>query len=156
MAIALTLQQYLDNEGIDYQILHHSYSTDSMRTAEAACIPGDKLAKCVILEDDIGYLMAVLPATRQLQLGLLHRQLNRNLGLATEAELGNLFDDCEFGAVPPVGEAYGLRAVVDDSLYDCNDVYFEAGNHIDLVHVSGEDFQTIMADAEHGTFTRRD
>ena len=33
--------------------------------------------------------------------------------------------DCEPGAVPPLGAAYGLDVVVDDSLTDHSDVYFE-------------------------------
>jgi len=37
-----------------------------------------------MLEDDKGYLMAVIPASHKVDLGAVHRQLNRALGLATD------------------------------------------------------------------------
>jgi hypothetical protein len=56
--------------------------------------------------------------------------------------------------VPALGAAYGLKVVVDDSLAQLSDIYFEAGDHSNLVHVSGTSFQKLMANARHGKFTR--
>lgn len=77
------------------------------------------------------------------------------MGLATEAEVGEIFDDCELGAVPPVGEAYGIDVMLDNSLNDCPDVYFEGGDHVHLVHVSGEDFRQLMPRAIHASFAKQ-
>src|SRR5690606_29678135 len=82
MSMSTTLKRFLDRHGIDYELVDHPYTTGSMQTTEAAHIPGDKMAKSVVLEDGDGYVVAVLPATRHLQLGALHRQLGRRLGLA--------------------------------------------------------------------------
>ena len=154
MAIAMTLKDYLDRLGVEYEVIPHTHTDTSMRSAQEAHVPGDRLAKSVILEDDNGYLMAVLPATHKLEIGRLQQQLNRQrLGLASEQELTSLFDDCEMGAIPPLGEAYGVDVVVDDSLDEAPDVYFEAGDHTDLVHISGEDFHDLMVDARHGRFS---
>ena len=125
-----------------------------MNTAEAAKVPGDQLAKSIILEDEDGYLMAVLPATHHVEIGRLSQQLNRKLGLATESEIARLFTDCELGAIPPVGEAYGMEMIMEDSLSTCEDVYFEGGDHTDIVHVHGEDFKRLMRTAMHGQFSR--
>ena len=132
----------------------HGYTNSSMNTAEAAKVPGDQLAKSIILEDEDGYLMAVLPATHHVEIGRLSQQLNRKLGLATESEIARLFTDCELGAIPPVGEAYGMEMIMEDSLSTCEDVYFEGGDHTDIVHVHGEDFKRLMRTAMHGQFSR--
>jgi Ala-tRNA(Pro) deacylase len=58
-----------------------------------------------------------------------------------------LFADCDRGAVPPVGEAYGIPTVWDDSLGDLPDVYFEGGDHRTLIHMSGPDFAELMRGA---------
>ena len=71
MTISLTLLEYLEWKGVDYELLHHEPAFDSMHTAEAAHVPGDQLAKCVVLEDESGYLMAVIPATHELELEAL-------------------------------------------------------------------------------------
>jgi Ala-tRNA(Pro) deacylase len=86
-------------------------------------------------------------------LGAVHRQLNRRLGLATDHELAHLFKDCEPGAVPPLGRAYGIETIVDESLNDAQDVYFEGGDHVALVRVTGKDFLRLMADAPRGEFS---
>ena len=73
--------------------------------------------------------------------------MDTRLGLATEKEIAELFDDCDRGAVPPVGAVYGLEVVVDEGLAELPDVYFEGGDHRTLVHVTGDGFRTLMKDA---------
>jgi Ala-tRNA(Pro) deacylase len=51
--------------------------------------------------------------------------------------------------VPPLGQAYGVPVIWDDALSACPDIYFEAGDHRDLVHMSGQAFRTLMANADH-------
>ena len=154
MAIAMTLREFLEQEGVEYEVLKHPYSYSASETAEAAHIPGNQVAKCVLLEDNTGYLMAVIPATHRVQIGKLHKQLHRNLGLATEHELDLLFDDCEAGAIPPLGQAYGIDVVIDDSLSESSDIYFEAGDHTSLIHMNAKDFNDLMKTAHHGAFSR--
>jgi len=145
VAIAASVQSYLDREGAAYDTIEHEHTRDSNHTAQAARVPGDQLAKCVVLEDDSGYLMTVLPSTHKVDLGELHRALKRNLGLASEPELVELFKDCEPGALPPLGAVYGMQMILDDSLADLPDIYFEAGDHLVLVHMRNGEFMRLMA-----------
>ena len=150
MTIAASVRNCLAREGVHYDMIAHERTRDSNHTAQAAHIPGDRLAKCVVLEDDKGYLMAVIPASHKVDLGAVHRQLNRALGLATDRELIELFKDCEPGALPPLGLAYGIDTILDQNLVDVPDIYFEAGDHQALVHVSGSEFLKLMAKAPRG------
>lgn len=147
MSIATSVESLLIQTGVKYEVIPHQHTSSSTYTAQAAHVPGERLAKCVMLEDSHGYVMAVIPATRKVDLGALHRRLGRDLGLATESELANLFADCEVGAIPPLGRAYDIDAIVDSSLIDHQDIYFEAGDHSELVRVSGADFLRLMGDA---------
>ena len=153
MGMAERLRSFLDSQGIQYEVLPHPHTSTSLETARAAHVPGDRIAKSVVLEDEQGYVMAILPASRRVSLDALERQLHRKLTLASEEELSGLFGDCELGAVPPVADPYGMPAVIDDSLWNLTDVYFEAGDHEDLVHLSGKAFQEIQAHAHHGSFS---
>ena len=154
MAIALTLSNYLAEHDVEYSVLTHPHTATSGESAEASHVPGKRLAKSVVLEDDQGYVMVVLPSNRQVDLDELHRQLNRNLGLATEGELGNLFADCEIGALPAVGPAYGMETLVDDTIAEQPEIYFEAGDHEQLIQVSTEVFQALLGDrVQHGQFS---
>jgi Ala-tRNA(Pro) deacylase len=146
MSIAATIRTCLSQAGVDYDIIEHPRTSDSTHTAQAAHVPGERIAKSVVLEDGDKYLMAVVPATEHVDLGALHRRLGREIGLATEAEVAKLFADCEPGAVPPLGKVYGIDTILDEAFIDAEDVYFEGGDHRALVHVNGSDFLKLMGD----------
>ena len=57
------------------------------------------------------------------------------------------------GAIPQVGECYGLHTVVDDSIEDQPDVHLEGGDHATLVHMSHAQFASLTATARHGSFS---
>lgn len=154
MAMSPTLQRFLSQQAVAYEILSHKPTVTSLNSASAAHVPGTKLAKPVVLEDEDGYLMAVIPATEHLKISSLNRTLRRNMGLATERELHKLFADCDLGAIPPIGLAFGMATVVDDSLMRCSDVYFEAGDHSELVHVKGSSFRKLMQRSQHAELCR--
>ena len=154
MTIASRVANYLVEQDADFDLLDHPHSATSMESAQLAHVPGDRIAKSVVLEDDRGYLLAVLPASCRVDLGELHRQTQRSLGLATEYELGALFEDCEPGAVPPLGPAYDIETIIDDTLAEQPDIYFEAGDHEQLVHVSGETFETLLGEVQVSEFSQ--
>jgi len=154
MALAITLQHHLDSLDVDYEVVAHPYADTGLDTADKAHIPADKLAKSIMLEDEGGYLMAVCPASRRIKLGELYRETNRRLEFADETELADMLGDCVLGAVPPLGELYGVDVVVDLELFMQPDVYFEAGDHEDLIHVSADNFQKLMSNAEHASFSK--
>jgi Ala-tRNA(Pro) deacylase len=153
MAIANTLQRYLNNESIPYDVLEHRQTACSARTADASHVPGECLAKGVVVKHKNGYVLTIIPASRQVRLDEVGRWLERPVALATEEEVGALFPDCEHGAVPPIAAAYGLPAVVDAGLEGQADIYFEGGDHRALVHVTGAQFHRLMENVPHGQFS---
>ena len=156
MTIANKLESYLLQQDASYQLIAHEHSGFSMDTAEKAHIPGDALAKGILVKDEQGYLLVVLPSDYHIELETLRILLRQQAELATEAEVGTLFNDCDPGAVPPIGAAYGIKTIWDPntSLGQSDDIYFEAGDHDHLIHVSGEQFHELMASAERGQFSR--
>lgn len=156
MAIAARLKWYLDANGVEYEVIPHPHTSSSHETATAAHVPEDQLAKSVVLEDAEGYVLAVLPASRRVSIGELREQLNRTVELVSEGKLKELFDDCDTGAIPPLGAAYGIPSVVDDALLEASEIYFEAGDHEDLVHMRGEEFLGLLSSSRHGRFSRPD
>jgi Ala-tRNA(Pro) deacylase len=149
MAIATALKDYLEDHGIAYEVVTHPEAMSMVETARRAGLPAVCVAKAVVLEDRQGYLLAAVPAANRVAFRELEEALSRRLELATEAEIASLFRDCDIGAVPPVGDAYGMDVVVDDALCDQSEVYFEGGDHHSLVHVSHDEFGRLMGRARH-------
>ena len=155
MSVATRLRNYLDREGVRYDVVAHPRTSAASRSAQAAHVPGQQLAKSVVVHHELGYVICVLPSTHRIELGTLQSVLNKRLGLATETEVASLFDDCDIGAVPPIGAAYGVPVVVDESLGEAKELYFEGGDHATLVHVGGEAFRTLTRDAQRARFSHR-
>ena len=153
MAIAATIEAYLQARGIPYQTLTHSRSGSAGETAQAAHVAADHIAKAVILKDEQGYLMVVVPGDHWVRLEAIRRELDRPLELAGEPEVTRLFADCAPGSVPPLGEAYGVEAMLDEALTTLANVYIEVGDHQLLAHLTGEAFLHLARGLRRGHFS---
>lgn len=153
MATATTVARYLGLQRLPYEVIPHKRTSGSLRSARAAAIPPRQLVKGVLLEVEGQYMLAVLPSARHLHLGELRRQLDRDLAMATEHEVTMVFRDCDPGAVPALGLAYGVETIWDESLGYLDDLYFEAGDHEHLVHMRTRDYMELMRCCAHGSFS---
>lgn len=153
MSIAKTVMDCLQKDHVPYDVITHPRTVSAREAAQSVSVPPERVAKAVVLRDRWGYVMAVVPASRYVSVGALSRKLRRTLALAREEGLPPVFKDCERGAIPPLGPAYGLPTVVDDNLVGQPEVYFEAGDHEELIRVSGEQFLLLLKEARHGSFT---
>ena len=156
MAIAATLEQYLADHDVDYDVIDHAPTMTASRSAQQCHVSGDCLAKAVVVKDEEGLMVAVLPASHHIKLGALSDLLDRRIGLATEDEAGAIFADCETGAFPAIGAAYGLPVILDDSIAEQPEVYFEGGDHASLIHVGAPQFRELLGKVEHGRFSVHD
>ena len=81
--------------------------------------------------------------------------LHRQLCVAEDEDLDDLFCDCAVGSVPPIGPWYRVPTVVDATLKAQPDIYFEAGDHQSLVHVTETNFERLLDGAEYFAFSRQ-
>ncbi len=146
MAILETLQRYLDEHRVAYEILTHPPAYTAQEVAAAQHVRGRDLAKVVIVEAGDRPVMVVLPATRRLDLLKLRPLLASNvqLRLAHENEFEHLFGPCEPGAMPPFGNLYGLPVYVDRSLTAEETIVFQAGTHTETVRMRAADFVDLV------------
>jgi len=151
MFVSQTVMGYLERAGVDFELVAHRHSSSSMQTARAAHIEPWQLAKGVLMEDEDEYWLAVVPATHRVNRWALESLIDtERLVLAHEEEMPAVFRDCERGALPAIGPAFGVRTALDDALLETDEVYFEAGDHEHLVHVTRQQFRQLMAGQPHG------
>lgn len=153
MSIAQTLKSHLESQGVAYEPVPHPRTYCASHTAQVAHVPGNALAKAVVIHHEEGYVLAVVPSSHRVDLSTLQEVIDRRMGLASESELERLFPDCDKGAAPPVGAAYGVPTVIDDSLAGQDSIWFEGGDHRTLIKVAGSDFDKLMQGARHARFS---
>lgn len=154
MPMAANIERYLSDNGVRYGIVTHQHSETSFGSALAANLVPDKVAKGVLLRENGQYALAVLPASRKLDLDLLRHQTGRPYRLARESEVERVFHDCAPGAVPALGSVYGLATIVESSLREQPELYLEAGDHEELIHLTRQDYETLPGDTRYCHFAR--
>lgn len=152
MAIAMTVQKYLKDLHIPFDVLAHVRTASSVQTARAAEVPPHRVAKAVVLEDELGYLMVVLPADRHVQMSVLRDRLGRKVNLASERALMQMFGDCALGAIPALGQAYGVETIIDDEIMEQPEIFIEGGSHEELIQLSRHHFMQLFQNAPHMHF----
>ncbi|MCK5710703.1 MAG: YbaK/EbsC family protein [Deltaproteobacteria bacterium] len=145
MSVLKRLKEYLDENNIRYVSIDHSPAYTGQELAEAVHISGKEIAKTVILKAGGSYMMAVLPASRKINLDYLEEQITaKGLRLAEEDEIENLFPDCEVGAMPPFGHFYDMPVYAASALSEDEEIVFNAGTHTDAIRMSYNDYIRLV------------
>ena len=151
MTMITQLQNCLSQHKTRFDPLSHRAAMTTREAARRAGVPPQQMAKPVILDDFQGHwMMAVVPASRHVDLEKVHKLTHRHWRLVRERDFGKRFADCEVGAIPAVGNLFGLETLIDQSLTEQPDIYFESGRHDELVHMSGKQYMALMPEAKRG------
>ncbi len=145
MSVTNRVKQMLDEQKVGYTQHTHAPAYTAQEVAGAEHVPGREFAKTVMLTDGDEFVMAVLPATRKIDLPNFKKVVgNKKLRLATEDEFKGLFPNCETGAMAPFGNLYDLPVYVDRSLKEDEKITFNAGSHQDTIQISFADYERLV------------
>lgn len=140
-----SIKEYLDRQNIKYAVVSHTPAYTAQEIAASAHIPGQYLAKTVVVKIDGGMAMAVLPANLKVDLTHLADVLEASrVELATETEFMDRFPDSEVGAMPPFGPLYGMPVFVAEELTRDRVIAFNSGSHSQLIQMSYHDFERLV------------
>ena len=122
--------EFLDRAGVPYEVVEHERTQTAAAEARAAGMPAADVAKAVVLRDEAGVRLAVIPADHRLDLRKVKRELgSKGLRLVTEHEMEREFSDFEVGAVPPFGPMFHALELVDERLLDHDRILCGGGDH---------------------------
>ncbi len=125
------VSHFLREAGIDHDVVEHQPTYSAIQEARVAHEEPRHTAKTLLLHDRDGWLLAVIPANRRLDLGKARRLLGgtTHLRLATEQEMQQVFPAFDVGALPPVGPQLPLPEAVDVRLIYRDRVLCAGGDH---------------------------
>ena len=123
-------QARLDAAGVSYEIVEHQPAFTAADEADAAGRAPRETAKTLVLLDHDSVRLAVIPASRRLDVDRVRGALGagRHLRLATEEEAAERFPQFEVGAVP-LFAAEAVTEVIDTRLLYHDTVLCPAGDH---------------------------
>jgi Ala-tRNA(Pro) deacylase len=120
--------EHLEKQGIRFELIPHPPATSALEEAEVLDVGADEVVKTVVLDVDTGHALAVVPASRRIDLDLLREALGEpHARLATEEEIARDFPEFELGAMPPLPSMLHVPVVIDPSVLDHTRITFAAG-----------------------------
>ena len=153
MSVPHKLAKFLKRHKVCNQVQAHPETFTACETAQAEHLSGKRFIKPVMLKAGGKDVMVVLPSNRTVDLLKFSAPLATNdVRVAEECEFRNLFPDCEPGAMPPFGHMYGIPCYADNSLWEEDELFFNAGNHRETLSISTAHFFRI-AKAISGDFS---
>lgn len=139
----MLLTDFLSSQQVEFEFLHHAPAFSAPRLAKQLRLPGAQVAKTVLLRGPSSFLLAVLPSTHQLNVQLLGEALGGPVRLAGPEEMAELFRDCEFGLVPPLGRLYGLPTILEDSIAPDAFLVFEGQTCVEAIRLRCSDYERL-------------
>jgi Ala-tRNA(Pro) deacylase len=139
----MRVPEFLRAQEVAFETVLHAPAFTAQKRAKCLHVPGRNLAKSVLLSGPRGHVLAVLPATHQVDLAALAQALGGPVRLAASAEVGAVFRDCEWGVLTPFGTLYGLPTLLDSSIDPDGHIIFEAHLHVTAIRMRCRDFERL-------------
>lgn len=150
-ALAIEL---LKAKQIRFEILQHKTTFTAQDEAATLHVAEGDVLKTVVLDVGKGHVIAVMPASRKLDMGLVREAVaDKHAHLAGEIETARDFPAFELGTLPPLASLTKVPVFVDPEVMQHETVIF-AIDHADSVRVKtvdlfGGEFVTVTPLVKH-------
>src|SRR5882757_4272257 len=104
MEIPKQLIDCLDQNKVQYEILHHAEAVTAQRIAQAEHVKGRHQAKVVMLKSGDQHLIVVLPADHHIDLEKIEKMIGKPVPPGEETDFKSLFPDPAMGRMLPFGK----------------------------------------------------
>jgi Ala-tRNA(Pro) deacylase len=140
-----SLDEFLKKAHVPFTAFRHPPAFSAQQEAALSHVPGRSWAKTVVCFADDKPILAVVAAHLRVDLERLRVVAGATtVRLGRESELGELFGDCELGAISPFVNSWDLRVFLDRGLVGEPQMVFNAGTHTDAICIHYGDFAELM------------
>ena len=149
--IVKTIQIFLSQQGCQFKIFEH----EPVRTSEEAARvrSGYSLAqgaKAIIVKFKISdqgkqFAMLVLPGDKKFDDRKVKQCFKtKDLRFATGEEIKTITHGVLPGGIPPLGNLFDLAVIADESLFDNEEIIFNAGDRSISIAMKSSDYRTAV------------
>ncbi len=139
----MRIAEYLTENRVPFERLLHPPAFTATKLAKYLRVSGRHVVKSILLMGPAGPILAVLPATRKIDLKRLDEQFGGPVRLARSVEMETLFGDCEPGTLVPFGKLYGIPTLLDAFVPADAQIIFEAQFHAIAIRMACQDYLNV-------------
>lgn len=144
MAIAKSLEKYLNNAKVKYSVIPHKTVFTVYDLAQTLKLKLDQVVKTLLVKVDQKYMLIVMPAHFRLDFGKLKKLLKaKKVDIAKEKDMQTKFNT-KPGAMTPFGSLHKVEVVADKSLSKVKEALFSAGSFTDSVRMKLKDYIKLV------------
>src|SRR3989338_1932174 len=142
------IKALLDQHGITYEEKHHVPTKTSEESAAARGEPLKIGAKALLVKAKDEFVLCIIPADKRLDTKKVKETLkSKDLRFADEEELKKV-TGCVKGAVPPFGHLLGVKMIVDKTLFEEENMAFNAGSLEHSIKMKTKDYRNLTPPEE--------
>lgn len=150
MALAARLELFLNRKGIACAMIPLDSTPNLEAAVRAATLPPEQVIRATVLIDLKGTLMAVHPFDSVLDIDAINTLTGRRLQPLTAQQADRLFGDCAAGFAPPIGAAYDVPVIVDETVLALPQAIMACGAANALVSMEGRAVRLALAGSREG------
>lgn len=147
MGVASTIKRFLDRNRVAYgdHVLLSVTSVEDIATKLG--VAAGAVISAIPMNDRFGLILAIVASDEAVDFDALSQVMGRKFEPASTAQVLAVFRDCDGAFIPPLGEAYGVRTIIDDRLTENDSVYFGAGDATEIIQISTKDYLSVQRTA---------
>lgn len=135
---------FLKQHNVVFEEIEHEPVYTSEQAANVRGMSLESGAKSLLLKAGNDFVLVILPGNKRLDSKLLKSYLSvKNIRFATPEEVEKVMG-CRIGACYPFGNLIGIRTLVDRSLTDCKEIFFNPGVHDKSIKMKWADYQITV------------
>jgi len=153
MTLGKKIAKYLDDAKYKYELVEHKTTYTAWDTSQTERVKPQEVAKALVMKADNDYVLALIPANRNLDKQKLLKIINsirkktetknaKKIDFAKEAWMKkNLLG--KVGATPPFGKLVGLEIYADNLLLKNKKIYLGSGEYTLSIRVNTSQYLKI-------------
>lgn len=145
----------LQQKKIDYKEFEIPEANTLDQLINAAGLARDSVARGVLLKDELGIMLAILPSDCIIDFSCISKKLKRDFKIADSEMLTEIFTDCEKGTVPPIPDAYCIDSICDKSLLEQKFIYIEPGMQGKLLCIGKKSWKRLLKTSKYIGFSAK-
>ncbi|MBD3360145.1 MAG: hypothetical protein GF365_05595 [Candidatus Buchananbacteria bacterium] len=148
MPVPKKIQNYLDKKGAKYAIVTHKKVYTAYDAAQTLKKKLDEIVKNILVKTDKGYIMVLLPASKNLDMEKLKKLINakgkgvKKVEIPKEGVMVKLFK-VKPGALPAFGELHDLEVYMDKNLQKVKKAIFSSGSFNESIEMAIKEFEKL-------------